>query len=307
MIPRMGPEISDLIVSFDPVTLERLSVSRAEVQARFARDGNRRAARIVSKLPANDQGMLLPDAVDALMLRVHAEIQRLSEEFLQGMRVRALLAPMIEALRRTGAPPPYRVVDVGCGPGYMVRWLAAFGELGPDVELVGVDYHTALVERASRLARAEGLPCRFEVANAFHLQQPGTIFISIGVIHHFQGPDLEAFFAQQDRPTTWAFAHFDIRASWLAPVGAWIFHVARMREPLARHDGVLSAMRAHPSDRLLGAARAAAPGFDAGLFDEDHSPLPIFKVMHAVAGVRPQLREALFEALGDDRHRLELA
>ncbi len=299
------PEISDLILDFDPITLARRPVARAQVVEAFRRRNNRRAANIVARLPVDDRGDLDPDAVDRLLLAVHSEIQRLSEEFLQGARVKAILAPTLQAMRDCGLPPPYRVVDVGCGPGFMIRWLAAFGDLGDDVELVGADYHLALIERARRLAQAEGLRCRFEVANAFHLTQPASIFMSIGVIHHFRGPSLGAVLAQQDRPEAMAFMHFDIKSSWLAPIGAWIFHVARMREPLSRHDGVLSAARAHPSEALVNAARQHAPGFKAALFDEDRAPLPILKVMHALVGVRPALADALVDALGPDRHRLE--
>ena len=301
---RFDPEISDLIVSFDPVTLERLPVRRGEVVARFNALGNRRAARIVSRMPTDARDILDADCVDRLLVRVHAEIQRLSEEFLQGLRVKAILSPVLQAMREAGVAPPHRIVDVGCGPGYMVRWLTAFGDLGEDVEVVGADYHVALIEHARRLARAEGLRCRFEVANAFHLTEPASIYMSVGVIHHFRGPHLATFLKAQDRPEAHAFVHFDIRSSWLAPMGAWLFHVTRMREPLARHDGVLSAIRAHPSEALLAAA-AEATGFKTSLFDEDRSPLPILKVMHALVGVRPALTEGVHEALGADRHRLE--
>ncbi len=300
-----GPEISDLIVDFDPVTLERLPVKRDEVAQTFETRGNRRAARIVRAMDTLPDGTLDPDAVDALMLRVHSEIQRLSEEFLQGHRALALVRLLINTLRDMGQPGPYRVVDVGCGPGYMLRWLAANANLGDDVQWVGADYHVALIERARLLARAEGLPCQFEVTNAFNMTQPATIYMSVGVIHHFRGAGLESFFAQQNQPGTWAFAHFDILQSWLAPLGAWLFHQSRMREPLARHDGVMSARRAHPSDVLKDAATRAATDMRVSFFDEDRSALPILKVMHAVVGVKPALCDALAQSKDPARLRLE--
>src|SRR5262245_10810091 len=181
-----APEISDLIVDFDPATLARRPVRKQAVLDVFTASGNRRAARIVSSLPERD-GLLDPDAVDRLLVRVHCEMQRISEEFQHGQRVAALLHPLLAALREEGHEPPLRVVDVGCGTGFVVRWLAARGALGPDVELIGADYNRALVDEANRLAAAEKLPARFVNANVFALSEPATVFLSTGVIHHFRG------------------------------------------------------------------------------------------------------------------------
>jgi 2-polyprenyl-3-methyl-5-hydroxy-6-metoxy-1,4-benzoquinol methylase len=300
-----GAEISDRIIGYQPGTQIRRAVSKDEVVAYYRTRHNRQALRVVERLPARPDGSLDPDAIDALLVRVHAEIQRLSEEFLQARRLHDLLAPLVRTLRARGVAP-IRVVDVGCGTGFALRWLAMHGALGDDVELVGADYHEALVDEARRLAAAEKLACRFEVNNAFELERPGHVFYSIGVIHHFRGGDLTSFFEQQVRETTQAFLHFDIKQSWLAPLGAWLFHIARMNEPLARHDGVLSACRAHRSETLLEAARRGAPAWSAGLWDEDRSFLPVLRVMHAVVALRPELAAPLKRALADHAHRLEV-
>ncbi|GCD96200.1 methyltransferase domain-containing protein [Embleya hyalina] len=105
---------------------------------------------------------------------MHTELRRLSEELRIPERLAHLLGPLLTAVRSTpGAPDRIRVVDVGCGLGHVVRWLAAHDVLGPDVELVGVDLHAdlhaALVAEATRLAEDENLPCRFVRANAFRL------------------------------------------------------------------------------------------------------------------------------------------
>lgn len=189
------PEISDLVVSYDPVTLARLPVRRDEVMAELARHRMAPAARIVARWP-HDGGVLDARFVDGVLLCAHLELQRLSEEFRQGERMRSLLVPLLDALRSGGVPGPYRVVDVGCGLGYVVRWLAAHGALGSDVRLVGCDYNAPFVRFASTLAAAEGLSCEFVVANAFRLDQPATIFTSTGVIHHFRGECLDRFLAE---------------------------------------------------------------------------------------------------------------
>ncbi|MDQ2644315.1 MAG: class I SAM-dependent methyltransferase [Myxococcota bacterium] len=289
-------EISDLVVAYDPVTLARQPVLREQVVAQLRAQGQRRAARIVARWPARD-GRLNDEFVDGVLLRAHHQLQRLSEEFRQGERTQRLLSPLLAVLRAAGVPPPYRVVDVGCGLGYVVRWLAAHGGLGPDVELLGCDYNATLVRRARALAEAEGLRCRFEVANAFALAEPATVFVSTGVIHHFRGPELHGFIEAQRRGPARAFLHSDIKPSYLAPLGAWLFHQARMREPLARHDGILSALRAHDAEALGRTATAACPDWSIGVLDGTRSAVPVLRVMQTLIGVEHSLRAGFERAV----------
>ena len=298
------PEISDLVVAFDPATLERLPVRRDDVVAELERRRMHDAARIVAGWP-HAGGVLDAQFVDGVLLRAHGELQRLSEEFQQGRRALRLLAPMLAVLRAEAVPPPYRVVDVGCGLGYVVRWLAARGRLGADVELIGCDYNATLIGMARRLAEHERLRCVFHVANAFQLDEPATIFTSTGVIHHFRGADLDRFLAEQGRSAARAFAHFDTKPSWLAPIGSWLFHRTRMREPLARHDGVVSAARAHPATTLATAARRACPDFTVSVFDGRRARMPVLRVMQALVGVRRELAARLSAELGPLARRLE--
>src|SRR5829696_2383274 len=188
-ITRHGPEISDAIVSFDPVTLQRKPVKKADVLAEFRELGNHEAVRIVQQIPERD-GTLDPTAVDKLLITSHCEMQRMSEEFQHGKRVAELLKPILNALRDGGVQTPIRIVDIGCGTGFVIRWLAASGSFGDDVELLGVDFNVALINEAERLAAIENLRCKFAVANAFRLAEPATVFISTGSRHYFSYQDL---------------------------------------------------------------------------------------------------------------------
>ncbi|MFF5505684.1 class I SAM-dependent methyltransferase [Streptomyces roseolus] len=297
-------EISDLITVVEPHSGRRLPVRRADVTRLLRENGDRRAARIVAELPVDRDGVLDPHAVDRLLISVHTELQRLSEELRIGERLIHVLRPLFSAIRSTAGAPsgPYRLVDVGCGLGYLVRWLAATGALGADVELVGVDLDAALVGEADRLARAEGLDCRFVHGNVFDLPEAATVYVSTGVLHHFRGAALTDFFHAQAASPAQAFCHFDIAATRLAPIGAWVFHRARMRHPLGRHDGVVSARRAHSDETLLRAA--AAPGIRPLLYEPRGSANPFCTTLRPVIGVRPHLEAPLRLALGRAARRL---
>lgn len=298
-------EISDLIIDHDPETGVRRDVRRAEVVARLHASGQRRAARFVERLTAVD-GVLDRESCDALLLRAHSEMQRLSEEFLQADRVRLLLEPMLAALRANGMRGPYRVLDIGCGLGYVVRALAATGGLGREVELLGCDRNQVLVDRAQELAHEERLDCRFVRGNAFRLEAPAHIYLSSSVLHHFHGEALVQFFAQQR--SACGYLHYDVQPSPFSALGAWLFHRSRMREPLARHDGCVSAARAHAASTLLAAARRA-DGPLVGTFDAARSSLSvILRPMQGIVGVRRELAPAFLRELGPLAPRLgELA
>lgn len=297
-IPAGGPEISDRIVSYDHETLQRQRVSQGALIEEFRSLNSKTAVRIVERMLVDDDGMLDDQAVDELLVTVHCEMQRLSEEFQHGRRMAEMLNPLIRAIRDNNSADPIRVVDIGCGTGFMLRWLAAHRALPDDVELVGADYNPALIHEAQRLAAAEKLTCQFKVANAFQLDEPASVFISTGILHHFRGPGLVELFAQHVRPETRAFLHFDFYQSPLAPFGSWLFHVVRMRQPLSRYDGVLSAVRAYKAHELLAAARSAAPEFKCAVYGVRLWGLPIPRAFHSLIGVRPEYQEAFRAHLG---------
>jgi SAM-dependent methyltransferase len=259
--------------------------------SRLAGLGQRRAARIVGRMPAAG-GVLDAQYVDELMLRVHCELQRLSEELQLARRIAGLLTPLVARLRESGGGAPVRVVDVGCGVGYVVRWLAATSALGAGVELTGVDLNATLVGAAIRLAERESLNCRFVRGNAFNPgvavdDGPRTVVISSGLMHHLPAGELAGFFAAQAALDVAAFAHWDIVPCAWSTLGAWVFHQARMREPVSRHDGVMSARRAHPAEVLLAAARAGAPDYAARVLEGGRWQPRAIDVLRPVVGVSP--------------------
>jgi 2-polyprenyl-3-methyl-5-hydroxy-6-metoxy-1,4-benzoquinol methylase len=297
-------EISDYIVDYDAQTLARRDVEQRVVIEHFQKQNNTRAAAVVADLPAYN-GILDRNAIDQLLVSVHCEMQSLAEEFHHGRRLSELLRPLLSVLREKKIAPPIRVVDVGCGTGYAIRWLALHGQLGAEVELLGADYNAALVNESNRLAREEKARCKFIHADVFRLQETAHVFISTGVVHHFRGDALMRFFAEHENSAAQAFLHYDFRPSPLAPMGSWFFHIVRMRTALARHDGTLSAVRAHSAETLLEAARGAAPGFISGIYGSRIWKTPLPRVFHTVVGIRPELHGPFLQALGRRRSRMD--
>jgi SAM-dependent methyltransferase len=255
---------------------------------------------IVESLPCA-AGRIDAGAADARLLEAHVELQRLSEEFDHGRRVAELVTPIVRAARLTGGPWAMRMTDVGCGIAYVPRYLAFHRSLGDGVALAGRDFNPGLVAEARALAAAEGLDVDLAVGDALTEGEAPGIAISTGFLHHLSGDDLRSFFARQ-RAAAWAFAHFDFQPSALAPFGAWLFHQARFRSALARHDGVLSALRAHTGPALLDAAADPAGVWSIAMFGERFGPFP--RVFHALVGVRRELVAPFVEALGPRRERL---
>ncbi|GAA5164916.1 hypothetical protein GCM10023321_54210 [Pseudonocardia eucalypti] len=280
-------ELTDLVRRRDPAG-HRLPVEVEAVVERLRASGQHRAARIARRLPARG-GVLDDEAIDRLLVRVHCELQRLAEELQQGRRVAEQLAGWVDELRRADPGRSVRVVDVGCGIGYTLRWLAAHRALGKGVELVGVDLDRTLVSAAAERAAREGLDVRFLVGDAFDpgraVTDPGhTIVISSGLLHHLPAEDLPAFFGRHGELGVFAFCHWDpVPGAW-STAGAWVFHRARMREPVSRHDGVLSVRRAHRAATLLAAARPALPGYEVSCVEG--WPPALTQVLRPVIGVR---------------------
>jgi SAM-dependent methyltransferase len=85
-----------------------------------------------------------------------------------------VLAPLLR--------PGLRVLDVGCGTGWMVNSLAWHHR----VDATGVDFNPVAVDRARAVATSLQLPTHFTVADLF-AYEPATPFdlvISLGVLHH---------------------------------------------------------------------------------------------------------------------------
>ena len=103
------------------------------------------------------------------MASLRDAVKRLLFEIGAGYYTRKLATGPEAELRREFAdflapPTGSRVLDVGCGPGHLARWLARRG-----CRVTGVDRGRRLVRIAQRLAAREGLSIEFKHAPAERL------------------------------------------------------------------------------------------------------------------------------------------
>ena len=157
--------------------------------------------------------------------------------------------------------------------------------------MVGVDLNLTLIDEARRLAETERLDCRFVHGDAFDLDRFGadpavTVVISSGFLHHLAPGQLAQFFTLHETSGVAGFAHWDIAPCLWSTVGAWVFHQARMRESVSRHDGVMSARRAHPAAVLASAARSGAPGYQVTVVEGPRWYPRALDVLRPVVGWR---------------------
>ena len=275
-----SPEITDEILVLDPQG-QRLPVPKQPLLDAYAAIGDQAAVAIITKIPADCEGRLDVEAVDHLLLRVHREMQRLSEEFCHGARVLRRLRPELDRLRRMQVPQPWRVVDIGCGTGYVLRWLAACGRLPAEVVWIGCDLNPALIAEATRLATIEHLPVRFVCGDALRAVEPAAIYLSTGVLHHLRGQALAEFLAAQMARGPQALLHWDFQPGAVNLLGGWFFHALRARHPLVLHDGLASLRRMHRGPELCAAASEA--GYTWEIRDSHMWGTPLRRVMHLLS------------------------
>ena len=102
---------------------------------------------------------------------------------------------------------PRKAIDIGCGTGTNVIWLAQQG-----FEVVGVDISESAIQRATRKADQAGAACTFAAIDFLHDPPPGGPFalaFDRGCFHSFDSPQERGQFAKSV-------------AAILAPGGLWL-------------------------------------------------------------------------------------
>jgi ubiquinone/menaquinone biosynthesis C-methylase UbiE len=81
-----------------------------------------------------------------------------------------------------GLPPGTRLLDVGTGPGYLLKHL---GRVRPDLRLWGLDCSPEMIRRARQRAMAAPAGPRWLVGDACHLPFPAGVFSQVAATFSF--------------------------------------------------------------------------------------------------------------------------
>jgi ubiquinone/menaquinone biosynthesis C-methylase UbiE len=142
-----------------------------------------------------------------------------------------------EIVARAALPPRARVLDVGCGTGTQLVWLA---RAHPDAELVGIDGDAKVLAIArEKLARA-GVRVQLDEGLATALPYPDARFdrvVSSLVLHHLPDADKRRALSEIRRVLapggSFLLADFGPPQSWLERVsGALLMHAEHARTNL---------------------------------------------------------------------------
>ena len=138
---------------------------------------------------------------------------------------------------------PFKIADVGCGDGYLLRQLSKKATAaGVDVQLIGFDFSQVACSLATKKAEAAGAKIRYEQVDILAGEIPEKVDMIVNslFLHHFEAADVETILKKFRDATTRGFIVEDLRRTVLGWGLAWAGGRILTRSPIVHYDGVVS-------------------------------------------------------------------
>jgi ubiquinone/menaquinone biosynthesis C-methylase UbiE len=148
----------------------------------------------------------------------------------------------------------WRIVDVGCGDGEMLRHIASTFKHNPlKLHLIGVDINTESIQKAQEVS-SEYENIHFEVMDILEIESdalPCDILICNLTMHHFSDKEIHIFLDKFYKLAHVGVVINDLERSAIAYQLFRGFSRIFMKSPIARHDGRISIARGFKKEELV--------------------------------------------------------
>ncbi len=207
---------------------------------------------------------------DPAMLRDEMKNLRIINRRFGGM---ALARDVVELARRVGPGRTLEILDLATGSGDLPREIIQSTALpGRRMEVTAIDRNEVVLEEARAFTSGvNGLTfVRGDILDLGYPDGRFDIVICSLALHHFSRPDAVRIIREMRRLGRVGFVLGDLRRSYAALAGAWIYTRLTTTNVMTRTDAVASVLAAFTEEEMVALLREAgvngatvcrAPGF----------------------------------------------